>query len=475
MFDEEFFPTPPEVGKLMFKGLESEINNFNSILEPSAGKGDLLDQWKIFAESRYKTRGEIKFFCIEKNRDLQAILKAKKYQVVDNDFLKYSPEDSFDLIIMNPPFSNGVKHFLKAYQISNGAEIRCLLNSESVRNPCTKERQLMLRLIQECEGTVEHLGSCFKDSENKTNVEVCLITIPLDKKESSFNFDTSSLGEKDYKFEDVLNNQVSKINVFQNQVDKYEKVKSLYAEMMNCKKQIQHYSKDLTSRDIESILNDAHSENLDHSYYKFVKSLRKSSWDYIFSKTKIANFITNKVQTEFYKKQSEQEICAFTVDNIENLLLNLMCNQGNMMQDCLVEAFDLMTKYYDENRSYIEGWKTNKRWKVNKKIILPGAISWIDLKYPTNTPRIDRDMQRKLSDIEKALCFISGESYAGIDNFISDCCENIYYGDWNESKFFRFKLFKKGTIHLEFLSDFIHKEFNIKAVAGKQWLGDGDE
>lgn len=56
----------------------------------------------------------------------------------------------YDLIVMNPPFENGVKHLLKALEMQsrNGGSIVCLLNAETIKNQCTNERITLNRILQ---------------------------------------------------------------------------------------------------------------------------------------------------------------------------------------------------------------------------------------------------------------------------------------------------------------------------------------
>ena len=97
---------------------------------------------------------------------------------------------------------------------------------------------------------------------------------------------------------------------------------------------------------------------------------------------------------------------AFTKENMLKLIEGLYIGQEEIMTNCIIEAFDLMTKYHEENRVHIEGWKTNKSWKVTKKVILP---------YMRNDwegyPKLSYDAREKLADIEKAMCFIIKKSY----------------------------------------------------------------
>lgn len=56
---------------------------------------------------------------------------------------------SFDFIIMNPPFSNGDEHFIKAWEIADNTTIVCLLNSETINNPYSEKRKLVKKIIDD--------------------------------------------------------------------------------------------------------------------------------------------------------------------------------------------------------------------------------------------------------------------------------------------------------------------------------------
>ena len=75
MFNSEFYPTPAEVIEIMLQG--ETIEN-KTILEPSAGKGDIVDYLNEYGAKNVLT-------C-EINQDLQKILKTKSIFIAD-DFL----------------------------------------------------------------------------------------------------------------------------------------------------------------------------------------------------------------------------------------------------------------------------------------------------------------------------------------------------------------------------------------------------
>lgn len=116
MFSKNFYPTPPNIIQKMLspytKG--SYFDWKTKVLEPSAGKGDILD---YIASKMYSRNPRKNLFAIELDPNLQAILREKDYKVIGEDFLSCYYPHSFDLIVMNPPFDKGAKHLLKAWEV----------------------------------------------------------------------------------------------------------------------------------------------------------------------------------------------------------------------------------------------------------------------------------------------------------------------------------------------------------------------
>ena len=154
-----------------------------NILEPSAGKGDIVDELRKKEQLYSSTYNKFSFDidCIEIDQNLQYILKGKNYRVVYNDFLTYNTMKEYDLIILNPPFNNGCKHLLKALRMQerNGGIVVCLLNAETLKNPHTKERQDLQQKLTEYDAKIEFIQDAFLDAERKTAVEIALVKVQL--------------------------------------------------------------------------------------------------------------------------------------------------------------------------------------------------------------------------------------------------------------------------------------------------------
>lgn len=176
--NDSFYPTPKPLIDKMFKG--TDFSKVSTILEPSAGKGDIV---KVLNRLPYSSHFDID--CIEIDSDLRHILEGKEFRVVASDFLHYDTMKEYDLIIMNPPFSDGCRHLLKALDLQerNGGAVICLLNAETVRNPCTNERKALKQRLEDYNASIEFVEGAFSNAERKTDVEVAIIKVLLPKPE----------------------------------------------------------------------------------------------------------------------------------------------------------------------------------------------------------------------------------------------------------------------------------------------------
>jgi len=165
--NKDFYPTPDEVIEIMIEG---EVLNNKIVLEPSAGKGNIIDFLLL--------NGVKSVLACENNKDLREILKSK-CKLVGEDFLSLTSDviSHIDYIIMNPPFTADEKHILHAYSIAPaGCNIIALCNSSTIQNPFSKSRKELVSII-ETYGSYKELGSCFDNSERKTGVNVTLIKL----------------------------------------------------------------------------------------------------------------------------------------------------------------------------------------------------------------------------------------------------------------------------------------------------------
>jgi len=148
----DFFPTPLTLQRKMLNKID--FRYIQSCLEPSAGKGDLIEGIiKQFEYTKnYHRSNKYDIDAIEQDSNLIHILKGKNYRVISDDFLNFHTYKQYDLIVMNPPYSNGDKHLLKAVNLiesqNKSCQIVSLLNAETLKNPYTNTRKELVRKLE---------------------------------------------------------------------------------------------------------------------------------------------------------------------------------------------------------------------------------------------------------------------------------------------------------------------------------------
>src|SRR5580698_4191964 len=108
MFGADFYPTREDIIDIMLNGFDV---TGKVVLEPSAGKGNIVDF--------LKSAGAAQVIACENNIELKKILQSK-CKVIAEDFLSVTSDmiSHIDFIVMNPPFSKGTEHLLHAFDIA---------------------------------------------------------------------------------------------------------------------------------------------------------------------------------------------------------------------------------------------------------------------------------------------------------------------------------------------------------------------
>jgi 16S rRNA A1518/A1519 N6-dimethyltransferase RsmA/KsgA/DIM1 with predicted DNA glycosylase/AP lyase activity len=151
--DTEFYPTPKDLAHRMVSKLS--FRRGHAVLEPSAGKGDLIDALlHVFNCS-------VSFMdidAVEVDPNLCTILKSKNIRVVHDDFLTFNTLKRYDVIIMNPPFSCGDKHLTKALSLlkPEGTCV-CLLNALTLENLYSNFRKTLRQQLDEWGAVIENM------------------------------------------------------------------------------------------------------------------------------------------------------------------------------------------------------------------------------------------------------------------------------------------------------------------------------
>lgn len=143
-----FFPTPETLAARLVE--EAEIEEGNTILEPSAGLGHIAEQITAAHPNNHLT-------VIEQFNSLAEVLEVKGFNTINGDFLEHT--EKYDRIIMNPPFENlqDIDHVLHAFDLlkAGGRLVAVMAGNKD------GERQK----IKGFRSFVEKNGYCYKNED----------------------------------------------------------------------------------------------------------------------------------------------------------------------------------------------------------------------------------------------------------------------------------------------------------------------
>ena len=462
----DFYPTPTNVINTMMLG-EDILGK--TILEPSAGSGNIV--------SWLKDNGAGEVIACENDNTLQKLL-AGKCELISDDFLSVTSDQvsHVDYIVMNPPFSDGIRHIKHAFDIAPaGCTVISLCNSSNLERRYSSERQELYELV-ELYGSSEYLGTVFDAAERKTNVGVSLIKL-YKTGEDEDEFASYFFSNEDDLLDKNETEGIVQYNVVRDMVNRYTSAVKLFDETMEAANKINDVAKFSDSKfdyvPIRFATVDINGNAVSISRQQYKKQLQKYYWRIIFNKLNMDKYATNGLREQINKFVEKQVNVPFTMHNIYQVINMVVQTTGQRMDKALLEAFDLICSFSAENSTAGEKWKTNANYMINRKFIVPYMTGYdaryrtlneyMSLYYGGNVTRIE--------DVIKALCYITGTNYDKITNLRDFVYRNnLSYGTWYEWSFFRIKGFKKGTMHFEFTDEDVWIRFNQQVAKQRGWV-----
>ena len=476
---EDYYPTPESLLEEITAGLDWESINY--VLEPSAGKGNIAEYMqKVKEKNSHYYRRELDLDCIEIEPELRAILKDKGFRVVHDDFLTLHTYKYYDLIIMNPPFSQGARHLLKAISVqkTSGGRIICILNAETLRNTYTRERQELAHTLEQYGAEIKYYEKAFSVAENPTDVEIAVVSmiVPASERQTTI-FET--LREKEYE-EYEKKRETSELA----EMDFVKSFVALYNRELEWGLRLYDELLELESHalDQEGLLmleigrHSSGSESF--TVNRYVRAIRHKYWKKLFEHPSFTSRLTSNLYYKYTSQVSEFTNYDFSYWNIKTVQQEIALSLVKGVERCIVELFDeLSAKHsWDEdlnsNIHYYNGWKTNLSWKINRRVILPLQVwdSSGNLRYSMNMQHV----LEKLSDIEKVLNYLDcGETQEKNDQFSLQGYLEDYQTRNIPLKYFTVTFYKKGTCHITFTNERLLKKLNIFGSQRKGWLPKG--
>lgn len=485
--DADFYPTPGALAGKMMQFVD--FAKVQSILEPSAGKGDLahavIRAGKARSWRRFRTYdATFDLDCIEQDENLRHILTGKGYRVIADDFLTFTTHKHYDLIAMNPPFSCGDLHLLAAIEMQkNGGQIVCLLNAETLRNPCTNSRKLLSAMLDKYYANVRFIEGAFKRAERPSDVTVAIVYIEIpDKKDESEIYaklhraatermdasqPTALIGG------DYVSRLVTQYNIeAQASLAFFREYNGLVPYILSGDDE---YASPLFTLRIDG--SDVNGRVGSMTANRYMCCVRAKYWSKLFSIPQLTERFTSNLLDTYRNKIQDMREYDFSEYNIRQVLceLNVSLRQG--VHAAIEELFDKLSAehaYFPECKTihYYNGWVTNKAHKINNKCIIPTYGCFADCRY--STPREPLDFYKcyaLLSDLEKTLNYLDrGETPNVTLEHTLRAANTCGRTRDIPCKYFSVTFYKKGTCHIKFHEQRIVDVLNIYIGRKRSWL-----
>lgn len=422
---EGFYPTPAAVADKLLEGMD--WMRLATVLEPSAGKGDLVEAVLRHYDVHGWSNGNVDIDCIEIDPHLRSVLKYEhggerleavnrrirelddkrtwdskhgKYielppveqeelkglrrrkswmdkgtvRIVHDDFSTFESRKQYGLIVMNPPFKDGDAHLLKAIEMQrqHGGEVRCILNAETLRNPYTNRRKILRQTLLDLEADVQFIDGAFSDAERKTDVSVALIRvkIPEIKRESAIYERLKKAAEmKEQAPSEVTDltvaDFVSKIvTQFNVEVDSgLGLIREFLAMSPYIMKNMDPNAK-YNSPTLSLSVNGGSSDY--PSTNKFLIATRRKYWEALFTNKDFTARLTKNLKDKYESMVDDMQDYDFTEFNIRRIMEEMNAEMHTGIQETIVALFEKLTaehSFYPECSKNVHYYNG---WKTNK-------------------------------------------------------------------------------------------------------------
>lgn len=468
---KEYYPTPAALAGRMIG--EIDLDYICSILEPSAGTGELADEICKAHKEKYWRRSErIDIDCIEIEPELRSVLKGKEYRVVHDDFLTFQTFKRYDAIIMNPPFSNGDKHLLKALELQkNGGKVVCLLNAETLRNQCSNVRKDLWNKLQELDADIEYLQGEFLIAERKTKVEVALVYVDIPRNNRSDIFENLKKAKEQNSAETAEDpEKLAKGDIIDSLIDQFNFEVAAGTKLIDEYNALAPQMLDKFKKGSEILKLQIEGQRA--SVNDFLQKERYKYWSTFFSSDKIMKLCTEAMQRDYMEQLESLRDYDFNKSNILQIMIDINNHLVQSVESTILALFDQLSYQSSMDKAsnihYYNGWKTNKAFIINKKVIIP--LHTYDSQWFKKF-NYDYQVKRKLMDIEKVFNYLDDGTTEGPDLMRTlESAEKEQVSRNIHLKYFYVTFYKKGTCHIEFTNERLLKKFNIFGSQHKGWL-----
>lgn len=494
----QHYPTPEALAQRAWDKFEEK--HISRLLEPHAGGGDLVLP-RLFRNQpswHHNRRPEFTWDAIEIDPRHHARLRELGATIVGYDFTQHTSCAMYSHILMNPPFAVGAEHVLHAWNTLFCGEIVAIINAETLRNACTRVRELLARVI-DAHGSVEFISDAFRgaDVQREADVEIALVHLVkrvaadeiLGNATQGLAKDETDLESKPWEAPtelalpegfveatvrnfDVAVQAAREAAVATARAEHYSARLGMTLEMMQSKDvAVQSKSAATAAAQANNTAGAARSE-----FAAQYDSLKSAAWAQILRSTHVLSRLSTGAQKRLEKEFEHIKGLEFTARNVHGFLLGLVQSAQDIQEGMVLDVFDLITRYHSDNTVYYMGWKSNDRHRTagmrikRTRFIIPGHTSH------SHQSQADWETRRMLSDFDKVFAMLdANDSPPGLtlEQLFSHPVEfkRLQGGERCAARYFEVRYYpQRGTIHFFAKDVALIDRFNRLVGKLRQWL-----
>jgi hypothetical protein len=481
----QYYPTPCALAERAWAKFQQQ--DISRLLEPSAGTGELVAPRLSGRHSRERT---FEWDAVELDPRHHARLKELGARVVGYDFLNQGSCAIYSHILMNPPFAQGARHVVHAWNTLYDGEIVAILNAETLRNAHSAERQMLARLVS-LHGSVEFIEGAFKgpDAQRSADVDVALVHLVkradsediLGDVTGSLKKDGAAAGEFAWR---APNELALPTGFVETTVLNFDAAVQAAREEAVARTRAAHYQarlgltlEQLQQKEADAELRKAvpAGEQVRDQFARAYAELRNAAWTQILRSTHVLSRLSSKAQKRVESQFEDIRALEFTCANVYGFLNGLVQSAGAIQMEMVCDVFDAITRYHSDNVVYYMGWKSNDRHRSagmrlkTTRFILPGErdSSW--------RSTASFELRQMLTDFDKVFAMLDGKQMPAIGlASLFDTPESfkrLKHGERLSSDYFDVRFYRGvGTVHFFPRRKDIVERLNRVVGQHRQWL-----
>ena len=471
----QFYVTPPALAARVWEGFKDR--SFDRVLDAFAGTGALGD---AAPDAEWHRHRGIEIDCIEIDAGKHPILRDKGRNVVGLDFFAFEGGEVYSHVVMNPPFAQGARAVLRAWDMLWEGKVAAIVNAETLRNPFSAERARLVKLIEE-HGSVEFIADAFQgaDVEREADVEIALVHLvkPAECARDWIGDLLASMAvdrneESDLKLPGELALPQSFVET---QCAVFRAAVRAMREAVRMEAVATHYGSRIgqTMAELNGSPRSRDAFDVRKALETRYGELKDRAWTSVLRSTETLSRLSQKVQRQAESQFETIKKLDFTETNVYGFLLGLVESQPDMQLDMACDVFDTITRYHSDNTVFYRGWKSNDKHRScgmrirTTRFILPGHRAESYQSSPGwNT-------QQLLADFDKVFAMLDGKRQPELSlcRAFSDRYAQLKRGQRVSSSYFDVRYYPgTGTIHFFARDKTIVDRLNRVVGRRRQWL-----